>query len=100
MSNYKGFRMVEVSRSINGNVQSKALTRWMTREDDASASEFANATKDDFQRELAEIETESMGWTLLESGVYLRVSDANTAEVLVVGMAHADMQASNVLWVV
>lgn len=33
MSNHKGFRMVEVSRSINGNVQSKALTRWMTRED-------------------------------------------------------------------
>lgn len=33
MSDYKGFRMVEVSRSINGNVQSKALTRWMTRED-------------------------------------------------------------------
>jgi hypothetical protein len=24
-----------------------------------------------------------MGWTLLEPGVYLRVSDANTAEVLV-----------------
>ena len=33
MSDYKGFRMVEVSRSINGNVQSKPLTRWMTRED-------------------------------------------------------------------
>ena len=41
-----------------------------------------------------------MGWTLLEPGVYLHVIDANTAEVLVVGMAHADMQASNVLWVV
>jgi hypothetical protein len=55
----------------------------MRQEDDASAIEFANATKDDFQSELAEIETESMGWTLLEPGVYLRVSDANTAEVLV-----------------
>jgi hypothetical protein len=33
MSGYKGFRMVEVSRSINGNVQSKALTTWMPRED-------------------------------------------------------------------
>ena len=33
MSNYKGFRMVEVSRSANGNVQSNAVTRWMTKED-------------------------------------------------------------------
>ncbi len=61
----------------------------MTQEDDASATEFANATKDDFQRELAEIEAESMGWTLLESGVYLDVSDANTSEVLVGFLPHA-----------
>jgi hypothetical protein len=54
----------------------------------------------DFQRELAEIEAESMGWTPLDEGVYLHVSDANATKVLVVGMAHADMQASNVLWVV
>jgi hypothetical protein len=40
----------------------------------------------DFQRELAEIEAESMGWTPLEPGVYLHVSDANAAEVLVVGL--------------
>ena len=40
----------------------------------------------DFQRELAEIEAESMGWKPLEPGVYLHVSDANAAEVLVVGM--------------
>ena len=53
----------------------------------------------DFQRELAEIEAESMGWTPLEPGVYLHVSDANAAEVLVVGLAHADMHPSNVLWV-
>ena len=33
MSGYKGFRMVEVSRSTNGNVQSNAVTRWMTKED-------------------------------------------------------------------
>jgi hypothetical protein len=61
----------------------------MRQEDDAGAYEFANATKDDFQRELAEIEAESMGWTLLEPGVYLRVSDANTAEVLVGFLPHA-----------
>ena len=33
MSDYKGFRMVEANRLANGNVQSKPLTRWMTRED-------------------------------------------------------------------
>jgi hypothetical protein len=53
----------------------------------------------DFQRELAEIEAESMGWTPLDPGVYLRVNDANAAEVLVVGLANADMQSSNVVWV-
>jgi hypothetical protein len=53
----------------------------------------------DFQRELDEIEAESMGWSPLEDGVYLYVSDANVAEVLVVGVARADMQAANLLWV-
>ncbi len=53
----------------------------------------------DFQRELAEIEVESMGWTPLEPGVYLHVSDANAAEVLVVGVTHADMQVANLLWI-
>lgn len=70
----------------------------MTQEDDASATEFANATKDDFQRELAEIETESMGWTLLEPGVYLHVSDANTAEVLVVDMVIPMCKAFEAAW--
>jgi hypothetical protein len=53
----------------------------------------------DFQRELAEIEAESMGWTPLEPGVYLHVSDESAAEVLVVGLVRADMQAANLLWV-
>jgi hypothetical protein len=35
----------------------------------------------------------------LEPGVYLHVSDANAAEVLVVGMAIADMQTANLIWV-
>jgi hypothetical protein len=52
----------------------------------------------DFQRELAEIEAESMGWKPLEPGVYLHVSDASVNEVLVVGMASDVMQSSNVLW--
>jgi hypothetical protein len=61
----------------------------MRQEDDASASEFANATEDDFQRELAEIEAESIGWMPLEEGAYLHVSDANATEVLVVGVPQA-----------
>ena len=52
----------------------------------------------DFQRELAEIEAESMGWTPLEPGVYLHVSDANADKVLVVGMASDVMQSPNIVW--
>ena len=33
MSDFKGYRVVTATRLANGNVQSKALTRWMTRED-------------------------------------------------------------------
>ena len=43
----------------------------------------------DFQRELAEIEAESMGWTPLKPDVYLRVSDATAAVVLVLGVHQA-----------
>ncbi len=53
----------------------------------------------DFQRELAEIEAESLGWTPLEPGVYLHVSDTNAAEVLVVGITRSEMQTANLLWV-
>jgi hypothetical protein len=52
----------------------------------------------DFQRELAEIEAESMGWIPLDEGVYLHVSDEAASEVLVVGMPTHVMQSSNVLW--
>jgi hypothetical protein len=58
-----------------------------------------NDIEADFLRELAEIEAESMGWTPLEPGVYLHVSDANAAEVVVVGVAIADMQTANLIWV-
>jgi len=54
----------------------------------------------DFWAELAQIQAESIGWIPLDEGVYLHVADDNATEVLVVGMAHADMQATNVLWVV
>jgi hypothetical protein len=53
----------------------------------------------DFQRELAQIEAESIGWTPLEPGVYLHVSDATATEVLVVGLARAEMHSTNLLWV-
>ena len=53
----------------------------------------------DFLIELAHIQGAPIGWTPLEDGVYLHVSDANVAEVLVVGVARADMQAANLLWV-
>ncbi len=43
----------------------------------------------DFQRELDEIEAESLGWIPLEPGVYLHVSDASATEVLVVGVPQA-----------
>ncbi len=46
---------------------------------------MSNDIEADYQRELTEIEAESLGWTPLEPGVYLHVSDANAAEVLVVG---------------
>ena len=54
----------------------------------------------DFWAELAQIQAESIGWIPLEDGVYLHVRDDNATEVLVVGLARADMQSSNVLWVV
>ena len=45
--------------------------------------------KADFQRELALLESESLGWTPLEPGAYLHVSDTNATEVLVVGLPQA-----------
>ena len=43
----------------------------------------------DFWRELAEIEAEGLGWTTLEQGAYLHVSDETATEVLVVGVPEA-----------
>ena len=53
----------------------------------------------DFLRELAEIEVESMGWQLLEPGVYLHKGLDDT-EVVITGQATAEMAAVNVMWVV
>ena len=52
----------------------------------------------DFLRELAEIETESMGWIPLDEGAYLHLgSDEEVVEI--VGLADAGMAGSNVLWI-
>jgi hypothetical protein len=52
----------------------------------------------DFQRELAEIEAESMGWTSLEPGMYFHEGFDDT-EVLITGQATPAMAGMNVLWV-
>jgi hypothetical protein len=59
-----------------------------------------HSIESDFWAELAQIQDESIGWIPSEEGVYMHVSDETTTEVLVVGLASADMQTSNVLWVV
>ena len=53
----------------------------------------------DFLRELAEIETESMGWIPLDEGAYLHVGSEDGV-VDIVGLADAGMAGANVLWVV
>ena len=51
-----------------------------------------------FLRELAEIETESMGWIPLDEGAYLHLgSDEEVVEI--VGLADAGMAGANVLWI-
>ena len=52
----------------------------------------------DFLRELAEIETESMGWIPLDEGAYLHLgSDEEVVEI--VGLVDAGMAGANVLWI-
>ena len=54
---------------------------------------------DDFLRELAEIEAESMGWIPLDDGAYLHVGSEDGV-VEIVGFADAGMAGVNVLWIV
>ena len=53
----------------------------------------------DFLRELAEIETESMGWIPLDEGAYLHVGSEDGV-VEIVGLADAGMAGANVLWII
>ena len=53
--------------------------------------------EEDFLAELAQIQTESIGWIPLDEGAYLHVgSDAPVVQV--VGVAKQEMADSNVLW--
>jgi len=54
--------------------------------------------QNDFLRELAEIETESMGWIPLDGAYLHRGSDEEVVEI--VGLADSGMVGANVLWVV
>ena len=56
--------------------------------------------EDDFWRELAEIEAESMGWIALDAGAYLHRGAADATVIEIVGVATASMADSNVLWLV
>jgi hypothetical protein len=53
----------------------------------------------DFQADLAQIQSESIGWIPLDEGAYLHVgSDAPVIHV--VGIAKEEMAGSNVLWLI
>ena len=52
-------------------------------------SETQLVTEAHFQRELALLEAESLGWIPLEPGAYLHVEDENATEVLIVGIPQA-----------
>ena len=55
--------------------------------------------QNDFLRELAEIEAESMGWIPLDEGAYLHLGSEDGV-VEIVGLADAGMAEANVLWIV
>ena len=56
----------------------------------------------DFWAELAQIQTESIGWIALDEGAYLHIESdgsVNTSVIEVVGLPRAEMQGSTILWV-
>ena len=56
-----------------------------------------NSIEEDFQLELAQIQTESIGWIPLEEGAYLHVG-SDEPVIQVVGVAKAEMGDCNLLW--
>ena len=53
--------------------------------------------EEDFWAELAQIQTESIGWIPLDEGAYLHLG-SDEPVIQVVGIAKAEMAASNVVW--
>ena len=53
--------------------------------------------EEDFWAELAQIQTESIGWFPLDEGAYLHIG-SDEPVIQVVGIAKDEMAASNVLW--
>jgi hypothetical protein len=53
--------------------------------------------EEDFWAELAQIQAESIGWLPLEEGAYLHIGSDGPV-IQVVGIAKAEMAASNILW--
>jgi hypothetical protein len=53
--------------------------------------------EEDFWAELAQIQTESIGWIPLDEGAYLHIG-SDEPVIQVVGIAKGEMAASNVLW--
>ena len=60
-----------------------------------------DTTEADFQRELAEVEAESIGWIALGEEAYLHVGDPDEEEtvITVVGVPDASMAGMDVLLV-
>ena len=53
--------------------------------------------EEDFWAELAQIQTESIGWIPLDEGAYLHIG-SDEPVIQVVGIAKAEMATSNLLW--
>lgn len=53
--------------------------------------------EEDFWAELAQIQTESIGWLPLDEGAYLHIG-SDEPVIQVVGIAKPEMASSNVLW--
>ena len=56
-----------------------------------------NTIEEDFWLELAQIQTESIGWIHLDEGAYLHIG-SDELVIQVVGIAKEEMAGSNVLW--
>jgi len=56
-----------------------------------------NTIEQDFWLELAQIQTEGIGWILLDEGAYLHVG-SDEPVIQVVGIAKEEMAGANVLW--